>query len=350
MDILTHVLSGALLARATATRTLVARGLSLQARVAAGCVAAAFPDADIVLRPLDTLAYLNWHQGSTHSLLLLPLWALGLAALFSLATRRRYGWREFYSMAALGIVIHIAGDVITAYGTMLFAPFSERRYSLSLAFVVDPYLTAIIVAALLAAALFPGRRWIAGAGLAGLAAYVGWQGMLHGQAVAVGAGHAQQQGVHAAQTRALPQPLSPLHWQIIVSHGDHYQIAYVSLLRERGLVHAPWPGVLADIAAAYRPAAAAQWQVRHRVGTTPAEITLAQEAWHHPAFAGFRKFALYPALDHVAVTGDGAACVWFVDLRFALPAVAPSFRFGMCRPSADGEWQLQRLRGDFLLD
>lgn len=349
MDILTHALSGALLARATAAKATGQRELSLQARITAGSFAAAFPDADIVLRPLDTLAYLNLHQGYTHSLVLLPLWALGLAALFSLATRSRYGWRAFYGVAALGVAIHIAADLITTYGTMLFAPLSERRYSLPLAFVIDPYFTAIIVAALLAATLFPGRRWIAGAGYAALGAYVFWLGLLHRQAVAVGAEQIARQGLHAAQSRALPQPLSPWHWQVIVSHGDRYRVANVSLLGEPGAARVPWPGVLADIAYAYQPAASAHWQFRDRYGATPAEIALAQQAWRHPAFAGFRQFALYPALDHVAVSGGGA-CVWFVDLRFVLPAVAPSFRFGLCRSSAEDEWQLRRLRGDFLLD
>ena len=348
MDILTHALSGALLARATAASTAQPRALSLHARIAAGAFAAVFPDVDIALRSWDTLAYLNLHQGYTHTLVLLPLWALVLAASFSLATRRRYGWRAFYGVAALGIAIHIAGDVITAYGTMLFAPFSDRRYSLPLAFTIDPYFTAIIVAALLAAMVIPMQRWIAGVGLAALAAYMVWLGLLQRQAVAVGAEYAQQQSLHGARSAALPQPLSPLHRQIIVNDGDHYHMAYVRLHGDAG-TRLPWRGVLGEIAHAYTPVASAQWQVRHRYGTTPAEIALAQEAWRHPAFAGFREFALYPAFDHIAVSGGGT-CIWFVDLRFVLPALAPSFRFGLCRSSADGDWRLQRLRGDFLID
>ena len=174
MDILTHALSGALLARATAANKVGTRDLSLRARIAAGAFAAVSPDVDIVLRALDTLAYLNLHQGYTHSPVLLPLWALVLSVLFSLITRRRYGWHAFYGVAALGIAIHIAGDLITAYGTMLFAPFSDLRFSVPFAYLIDPYFTAILVAALLAAMVFPARRWIAGAGLAALATYIVW--------------------------------------------------------------------------------------------------------------------------------------------------------------------------------
>jgi len=348
MDILTHALSGALLARATATNKAEPHALSLHARIAAGAIAAVFPDVDIVLRPLGTLAYLNLHQGYTHSLLMLPLWALILAALFSLITRRRYGWRMFYGVAALGIAIHIAGDAITAYGTMLFAPISDHRYSLPLAFMIDPYFTAFIAAALFAAMAFPAQQWMAGAGLAVLAVYLGWLGVLQQQAGAVGAEYTQRQALHGARSAALPQPLSPLHRLIIVSDGGRYHMAYVRLHGDPG-ISPPWPGVLAEIASSYKSVRSAQWQVRHRYGATAAETTLAQQAWHHPAFAQFREFALYPALDHIAVTG-GNVCVWFVDLRFVLPVLAPSFRFGLCRPSADGDWQLQRLHGDFLID
>ena len=346
MDTLTHALSGALLARATALDAAHRNGLSLGARTIAGGAAAAFPDIDVVLRTLDTLAYLDLHQGYTHSVVLLPLWVLGLAVLFSRLTRQGYGWRAFYGVAALGVAIHIAGDAITAYGVQLFSPLSDRRFSLPLAFVIDPYLTAIIIAALCAAMILPSRRGIAGAGLAMVALYVVFLGVLREQAVGVGAEHAQRQNLHPSQIQALPQPLSPFHWQIIVSHGEHYQVANVNL-REHS---APWPGVLGEITQAYQPAALAHWQSRHRYGTTPAEIALAREVWFHPAFAGFRRFALYPALDHIAVTDSAAVCVWFVDQRFVLPVVAPSFCFGLCRHSADDAWQLRRLHGNFLID
>lgn len=82
--------------------------------MAAGLAAAAFPDVDFSLRLLDTLTYLNWHQGPTHSVVLLPLWALGLARLFSWASRGRCSWRHFFAPAALGLAVHIGGDLLTA--------------------------------------------------------------------------------------------------------------------------------------------------------------------------------------------------------------------------------------------
>ena len=81
MDTLTHALSGALLARATAGSEKPA--LPLGRRVAVGALVAAFPDLDIVATWLSPLAYLYHHRGVTHSLVMLPLWTVLLAWLFA---------------------------------------------------------------------------------------------------------------------------------------------------------------------------------------------------------------------------------------------------------------------------
>jgi membrane-bound metal-dependent hydrolase YbcI (DUF457 family) len=74
LDTLTHALSGALLARATAPKDAPPR--SIPRRVAAGFFAAAAPDLDFVLAFVSPVFYLEQHRGPTHSVLLLPLWAL----------------------------------------------------------------------------------------------------------------------------------------------------------------------------------------------------------------------------------------------------------------------------------
>src|SRR5688500_14607671 len=111
MDTLTHALSGALIARAAAPKDAPPR--SLPRRVAAGFFACAAPDLDFVIGFVGPLEYLLSHRGVTHSVLLLPLWALVLSWLLAKILREPRGWRALYGVCALALFAHIVGDYIT---------------------------------------------------------------------------------------------------------------------------------------------------------------------------------------------------------------------------------------------
>ncbi|RTL29323.1 MAG: metal-dependent hydrolase, partial [Rhodocyclaceae bacterium] len=146
MDTLTHALSGALVGRVLAGRRAPGAaaaaggasgtgfGASAAARpavpvwqmVAAGTIAAIFPDLDFVLGWISELTYLRGHRGVTHSLILLPLWGLLIAWLLARFWQRggrvAAGWRSFYPVVCAAIFVHILGDLITQFGTMILAP------------------------------------------------------------------------------------------------------------------------------------------------------------------------------------------------------------------------------------
>ncbi len=364
METLTHALSGALLARATVANTsdpaALSRGISLsrtsshrtlstKARVLTGGLAAAFPDADIVLRSIDTLTYLNWHQGVTHSLLLLPAWALVLAWLFSRATRGHYHWRLFYSPVCLGLAVHIAGDVFTAYAPMLLAPFSDQRFSLPFIYLIDPLFTAIVAGGLAVSLLLPRGRFYAWAALSLVAGYVVFQGILHARALEIGKVHAVSHGLVGAKVDALPQPFTPYNWMIIVSHGEGYEVARVNLRRRNPAFSDQAGGLLRSIHAAHQPVANARWRRYWRYGETETETDLVSEAWNRPDFAGFRRFAVFPALAGIE-RNDDRVCVRFKDLRFELPSLPTSFRYDICHHDAADTWRLERVRGAFWID
>lgn len=354
MDPLTHALSGALLARAAAPPTPKPHReqtvLPLRLQVATGFAAAAFPDVDLALRLIDTLTYLNWHQGPTHSLILLPLWTWLLAWLFSWFNRRRYAWQLFVLPVCLGIAIHIVGDLITSYGLMLFSPFSTERSSLPLVFVIDPWFTLIIIAGLIASWRYPQQRAPAIVALTGLCSYVIFLWMLHQQAVAIATRHTDAQAMPHAHISVLPQPLSPFHWKIIIRHDDNYHLADVNL-RQSGsqpqIQENAW--LLARMASAYRPIAENNWQRHSLSGGDPTTAMLAKEAWLHPAFAPFRTFAVFPVLERID-TSEHGLCVWFYDLRFKFPELPPSFRYGVCRRDDHSGWQMFRQRGLLYID
>jgi len=337
VDTLTHALSGALLARASAP----ARGaLRLRSRVALGFAAAAFPDADIVMRLAGTLTYLDTHRGVTHSLIMLPLWAAGVAFVAWLLGLRGRAVAEVGLVCALGIGIHILGDVITAYGTMVFAPLSTWRATYPVTFIIDPYFTAILVLGLIAAWRWRRQRGPAVAALAVLCAYVGGQALARGSALELARAHARTVGETAARVHVMPQPLSPFNWKLIVEHGQVYEESYASLWRTAPLP-APGPeaGMLARIDAAYRPAGDLHWTAHARYGRDASERSLVQAAWDAPELAVFRRFALYAVLDHVE-RAPRRTCVWFADLRFTLQGRRTPFRYGVCRPGEGASWTL----------
>ncbi len=89
------------------------------------------------------------HRGPTHSLLLLPPWALPLSWVLAKILREPGGWRALYGVCALGIGAHIAGDWITSFGTMLLAPLSDWRAGIGTTFIIDLWFSGIILVGLI---------------------------------------------------------------------------------------------------------------------------------------------------------------------------------------------------------
>lgn len=326
----------------------------LRERMAAGFLAGAFPDSDFVLRVFDTLTYVALHRGVTHSILLLPAWAWVVAwllALFSRLSSRRRPWQAFYPVAALGIGIHIAGDVITSYGTMLLAPFSDHAFALPFTFIIDPWFTGILVLGLAGGWFMPRKRYPSILAFAVLGCYIGFQAMLHSQAVDVGRAYIESRGWREAEAHAFPQPLSPFNWKIVVRRGGEYDVALINLLR----TEIPSPprhgegmkGMWGRINASYRPVSAAVWKRYPQFGEAGQEHALAREAWNQEIFARFRGFAKFPALDQVFSPGDGSICVSFLDLRFTVPSLPPSLVFAICRAGPGQPWRPGRDPGLF---
>src|SRR5687767_467004 len=215
LDTLTHALSGALLARATAPRD--APPLSIPRRVAAGFFACASPDLDFVVSWFGPVAYLELHRGPTHSLLLLPFWAFVFSWVLAKILREPRGWRALYGVTAMGLALHIAGDLITSYGTMIFWPLSDMRPGLGSTFIIDLWFSGIILAGLAASAFFYRSRLPAVAASALLCAYVGFQYFQKEKAVEFGRDYARSRGLTGADVTAHPRPVSPFNWTVFVS-------------------------------------------------------------------------------------------------------------------------------------
>lgn len=156
MDPFTHGVVGALLGKAFFADDPAPDAPSWWRRQAtAGRVAivsatlgAIFPDVDVFAGPLahNSLAIMTWHRNITHSLVMLPVWALLLAALTALLARRiRWpapGYATLVLIYAAALGSHVFLDLITSFGTMIWSPLSYARPAWDWVFIIDLSLTA----------------------------------------------------------------------------------------------------------------------------------------------------------------------------------------------------------------
>ncbi|HJS39346.1 MAG TPA: metal-dependent hydrolase [Burkholderiales bacterium] len=333
MDTLTHALSGALLARATAPADAPPR--SIPRRVAAGFFACAAPDLDFVLGFVSPLVYLEQHRGPTHSVLLLPLWALLLSWALAKILREPRGWKALYGVCVLALGAHIVGDLITSFGTIVFAPLSDARYAWGTTFIIDLWFTGIILAGLIASIAWRGSRVPAIAASAVLAGYVGFQALQKERALEYARGYARAQGLANVEYTAYPRAVSPFNWTVYASDELSHRFAHVNLVRKEPL--APAHDFVGRMDAAFQPLALAQWEIRPRYGEDAEAQALAREAWNSDALGFMRWFAEKPAFDGL---GKGSTCVWFVDLRFVNPGRDwVPFQYGACREGPGAPWR-----------
>jgi hypothetical protein len=314
-----------------------------------------FPDSDSLLGLFDAngMAVISSHRGETHSFLLLPLWALALAALTRWFCRREIACPSFAALTgiyAAGIALHIFLDLITSFGTMIWAPANYARVSWDLAFIIDFALTATVllpqvaawvyreritqplralfawglfsltafgvqrlarrmelphspwmtsVVALLLAALFflpllrgwgsrVSRRAWCRAGVVVFAAYLGACFFANRAALRMVEDYAARENLRVDAIAAIPVPPSLLHWSGLVRTPDGVHFASIRLFAARG----PKFGFSGD--AADNPYIAAARRL--------------------PTVQSYLRFARFPVV-RFAERG-GMNVVEFVDLRF----------------------------------
>jgi membrane-bound metal-dependent hydrolase YbcI (DUF457 family) len=155
MDTITHGIAGALIGKAVfrGEDMFASRPIN-RARILTWSLmlGAIFPDSD-VLRDMfshDKLLIVTWHRSITHSLVLLPLWALVLAwVTHAFCKWRKWETPSFTALVgiyAVGILSHILLDLVTTFGTMIWSPLEWSRPAWDMIFIVDFTLSGILLA------------------------------------------------------------------------------------------------------------------------------------------------------------------------------------------------------------
>jgi len=320
MDPLTHAISGIALARALPRHHLPKRYVAFIALLAMA------PDADYFLRFISDAAYLHYHRGVTHSLLMLPLWVW---LIVSLMPKRRLRDPVIPWLIAAALALHILLDLVTSFGTMIYAPFSDARIAWDAIFIIDPLFTGALALPLLLA-MFRRRhaRLLAWSGLFFASAYLGLALTAHHYATQL----AWRDQPAASEVHALPQPFSPLRWQLVATYSDHYSRAAVNF----------WPAFTGSGAVFSRafvrrysgdssPPARLQWRRFPAMRTLPGIRAL-------PGARFYLWFARFPIL-----LERGADRLAFGDLRFGAGVLADSpFRLEINTGKKPRAWLIWR--------
>src|SRR5690606_31684357 len=144
------------------------------------------------------------------------------------ATAREWGWLFWWVL-----VTHALLDCFTTWGTQLFWPF-PLKVSFNNIFVIDPLYTVpfliCVVIALFLKRSDPRRRWVNGLGLVLSTAYMALTLVTKYIAHTSIQDSLDRQGIAYSDLTTRPAPFNTILWTANVDCGDHYALAYYSLL------------------------------------------------------------------------------------------------------------------------
>lgn len=146
MDTITHTLLGLTIYGAI-DKEEMSKGMK-RSVLFTSVVGSQIPDIDVISRYWDTEGmYQMWHRGITHSLFLVPMWALLLLGLCYLFWRVKD--RRIFYIGMLAVFIHITIDSFNAWGTGYLEPLTDRRISFGTIPIIDFAIWGIMLAGLL---------------------------------------------------------------------------------------------------------------------------------------------------------------------------------------------------------
>lgn len=223
MDPVTHAVTGAVIAEAGFVQRLGGRSrLPLIA-------AAMFPDIDIIYRFESLPAYIANHRALSHSFIGVVAGGILIGGLLGrLDEERRY--LAWIAACWVALFSHQLLDLITSYGTVVLYPFNSTRFYFDWVFIIDPWLTGLLLISLLIARIRPqhGDRQ-AKIGLLLAFCYIAFCAFNHTLALRSLRQGAKENQIAYDTASAIPQPLLPFRWSGILDANSHYyQVSFFS--------------------------------------------------------------------------------------------------------------------------
>lgn len=220
MDPLTQGALGAALPQATRSKAQVGIAGAL------GFIAGMAADLDILIRSeADPLMFLEYHRQFTHALVFIPAGGLlcALALHWILGRRGRLSFAQTLLFCTLGYATHALLDTCTSYGTMLFWPFSDERFSLSVVSVIDPLFTVPVLVLVVLAGLRQ-KPVLARVALVWAGMYLTVGALQHHAALGMGSEIAASRGHTPVRLEVKPSFGNILVWKTIYETSDRFYV------------------------------------------------------------------------------------------------------------------------------
>lgn len=228
MDSLTHIALGACIGELMAGRKMGRKAMLW------GAAAQSLPDIDFIAgiwaSPAEDLLA---HRGFTHSFLFVammtPLLALVAARWHKISGVSLRQWMWFFFLQQL---VHLLIDVMNAYGTGWFEPFSHLRLACDTLFVADPFFTVSLIVS--SVVLLIGRKsryrrqWALG-GITVSVVYLIQAGV--GKAIVEHAvvRNLKEQHINYSTHFTTPTPFNTWLWYAVAKTDSGYYIGYRSV-------------------------------------------------------------------------------------------------------------------------
>jgi len=211
MDTITHVLTGAVIGGAAKEKL----GWVAPAAAMAGAFA---PDADIFLQFLRTETFFKYHRVVANSFLGIAIFPVLVALAVWLACGRRFDFKLIWLLVFLSYVVHVFMDYTNSYGIKPFWPFGGGWHALDIVFILDPWITGLLVASLLLMAFRVKAMPVALVCFVLLFSYWGLRFYIHSNAVSA----AKEQVPEALKVGAFPAAINPFRWKIVAETKDTF--------------------------------------------------------------------------------------------------------------------------------
>jgi inner membrane protein len=203
-----------------------------------GAALGTLPDLDVVIDYGDAVANFTYHRGFSHSLFVLPPFAL----LIWLALRRwwapvRDAPLRWLAIIGLALITHPLLDAHTAYGTQLFWPLGSPPVMWATLFIIDPLYTLPMLVAVVITAFRPARPLsgtLVRASLLLSTLYLGWSWTAQSIVTRHVAGALAEKGLSGASAFITPTPFNTLLWRVVVLTERGYLEGFDSLLVDDG--------------------------------------------------------------------------------------------------------------------